>query len=67
MHYYNAKFNSDGLLDTNVREVPSFKKKQKHLARTFFSNYVFLKDMYQNSKESGIIQAVSKLTVFVNL
>ena len=65
-----------------------FRKRQKHLARTFFpilpsrrsnwihvvwkfvSNYVFLrflKDTYKNFKEIGIIQAVSKLTIFVNL
>ena len=32
-----------------------------------FSKYVFLRDMYKNLKEIGIIQAVSKLTIFVNL
>ena len=59
-----------------------FRKRKKYLARTFFShpvevtksmhfgnifmNYVFLKDMYKNLKEIGIIQAVSKLIIFVN-
>ena len=41
-----------------------------HELWNFFSNYVFLrffKDTYKNLKESGITQAVSKLTIFVNL
>ena len=59
-----------------------FRKRQKQLAKTFFShpvevngskhflNYTllrFLKDMYKNLKEIGIIETVSQLTIFVNL
>ena len=33
----------------------------------YFSNYVYLKDMYKFLKEIGIIQFVSKLITFVNL
>ena len=58
------------------------RKRQKHLAKTFFPhpvevngskhflNYTllrFLKDMYKNLKEIGIIETVSQLTIFVNL
>ena len=57
-------------------------KKEKKMTRTFFPplrsnciyvlrnyiwNYVFLKDMYKNLMEIGTIQAVSKLTIFINL
>ena len=59
-----------------------FRKRQKQLAKTFFShpvevngskhflNYTllrFLKDMYKNLKEIGIIETISQLTIFVNL
>ena len=60
-----------------------FRKRKKHLARTFFThpievtgsmyfgtffwNCVFTKDMYENLKEIGIIQDVLKLIIFVNL
>ena len=39
----------------------------KYYLRKYFSNYVFLKDMYKNLKEIGIVQDASKLTIFVNL
>ena len=32
-----------------------------------FWDYVYLKDMYKSLKGIGIIQVVSKLTIFVNL
>ena len=38
-----------------------------HILQKYFSNYVYLKDMYKNLNEIGIIQVVSKLTIFVNL
>ena len=60
-----------------------FRKRQKHLGKTFFSysaevtgsmNFGTIfrimcssENLYKNLKESGIIQAVSKLTIFVNL
>ena len=49
-----------------------FRKRQNHLARKFFpticvlrkyfSDYVYLKGMYESLKEIEIIQVVSKLT-----
>ena len=50
-----------------------FRKRQRHLAKTFFSQPVevtgsmYFSDMYKNLTGIGIIQAVSKLTIFVNL
>ena len=51
-----------------------FRKRKDHLTSNwihvlwkYFSNYVFPKDMYKNLKIIGIIQAVSKLKIFVNL
>ena len=38
-----------------------------HVLWKYFSNYVFLKDIYKNLKEIGIIQTISKLIIFVNL
>ena len=83
MKCYSANFHSDRLLDTDIREVPSLKKKTKafgmdiffpprrsnliNVLWKYFSNYVFFKDMYKNVKEIGMIQAVPKLTIFVNL
>ena len=50
-----------------------FRKRQRHLAKTFFSQPVKVtgsmsfSDMYKNLTGIGIIQAISKLTIFVNL
>ena len=57
-----------------------FRKRKKHLARTFFthpievtgsmyfgnifSNYVFTKDMYKNIREIGIIQDAGRWTLW---
>ena len=39
MKFYNANFDSDGLLDNGFREVRLFQKmKTKYLARTFFTH-----------------------------
>ena len=38
-----------------------------HVLRKYFSNCVYLKDIYKNLKEIGIIQVVSELTIFVSL
>ena len=38
-----------------------------HALGKCFSNYVYLKDMYKNLKEIGIIRVVSELTIFLNL
>ena len=47
--------------------VPHRRNNRVHVFQKYLSNYVYLKDMYQNLKEIGIIQAVSKLAIFVNL
>ena len=38
-----------------------------HIPQIYFSNYVYLKDICKNLKGIGIIQVVSKLTIFINL
>ena len=49
----------------HVREVPSAWKKTKAFGKDFLKDKD--KDMYENLKETKIIHAVSKLTIFVNL
>ena len=47
--------------------VPHHRSMWIDVLRKYFSNYVYLKDMYNFLKEIGIIQFVSKLITFVNL
>ena len=46
---------------------PPFRTNWIHLLWKYIWNYVFFKDMYKNLKEIGITQAVSKLSIFVDL
>ena len=74
----NLDCHSDGILYTDLREVPSFSKKAMqygkknlfnwtHVLRKYFSNCVYLKDTNKTLKKIGIIQFVPKLTIFPNL
>ena len=47
--------------------VPQGRSSWIHEHRKYFLNFVYLKDMCKNMRETGIIQVVLKLTVFVNL
>ena len=47
--YYEVDFHSDGLLDTDVREVPSFQKKKKACDKEIFSHPVEVVDIFPES------------------
>ena len=49
---YNSDFHGEGLLDTDVREVPYFIEKQKHHCMSVFRNFLVRIFPHSNQKNS---------------